>query len=65
MIWDFPWGQCKHRDLVVNDEGRRGQKQELEGAVAELEGGQVEEQRQPADAVRMRYCSPVAALPKP
>lgn len=33
--------------------------------VAELEGGQVKEQRQPADAVRIRYCSLMAALPKP
>lgn len=32
--------------------------------VAELEEGQVKEQRQPADAVRRRYCSLMAALPK-
>lgn len=39
MIWDFPRGQCKHRDLVVKTgEGKGRSRRE---AIAESEGGQV------------------------
>lgn len=42
-----------------------GRSRSWKEVVAELERGQGTEQRQPADAVRIRYCSLMAALPKP